>query len=52
LSLPEGSFAKETYDFIDPTHQSHPIFVRDITQAKMMQDSMTGDGPKKEQASD
>jgi len=51
LSLLEGSFAKETYDFIDPTHQSHPIFERDI-KAKMMHDSMTGDGPKKERESD
>jgi len=25
LSLLQGSFAKETYNFIDPTHQSHPI---------------------------
>ena len=24
-SLLQGSFAKETYDFIDPTNQSHPI---------------------------
>jgi len=24
-SLLEGSFAKETYNFIDPTNQSHPI---------------------------
>jgi len=27
LSLLQGSFAKETYDFIDPTNQSHPIHV-------------------------
>jgi len=26
LSLLEGSFAKETYNLIDPTNQSHPIF--------------------------
>ena len=25
LSLLFGSFAKETYNFIDPTNQSHPI---------------------------
>jgi len=25
LSLLLGSFAKETYNFIDPTNQSHPI---------------------------
>ena len=25
LSLLHGSFAKETYNFIDPTNQSHPI---------------------------
>jgi len=25
LSLVSGSFAKETYNFIDPTNQSHPI---------------------------
>jgi len=25
LSLLRGSFAKETYNFIDPTNQSHPI---------------------------
>ena len=25
LSLLQGSFAKETYNFIDPTNQSHPI---------------------------
>ena len=24
-SLLQGSFAKETYDFIDPTNRSHPI---------------------------
>ena len=24
LSLLQGSFAKETYNFIDPTNQSHP----------------------------
>jgi len=27
LSLLQGSFAKETYDFIDPTARSHPIYV-------------------------
>jgi len=26
LSLLFGSFAKETYNFIDPANQSHPIF--------------------------
>ena len=26
-SLSQGSFAKETYNFIDPTNQSHPICV-------------------------
>jgi len=25
LSLLKGSFAKETYNLIDPTNQSHPI---------------------------
>ena len=25
-SLSSGSFAKETYNFIDPTNQSHPIY--------------------------
>ena len=25
LSLLQGSFTKETYNFIDPTNQSHPI---------------------------
>jgi len=25
-SLLQGSFAKETYDFINPTNQSHPIY--------------------------
>jgi len=26
-SLLQGSFAKETYNFIDPTNQSHPILI-------------------------
>jgi len=25
-SVFQGTFAKETYNFIDPTNQSHPIF--------------------------
>ena len=27
-SLLQGSFTKETYNFIDPTNPSHPIVVR------------------------
>ena len=27
-SLLEGSFAKETYNFIDPTNQRHPICIQ------------------------
>jgi len=30
-SLLQGSFAKETYNFKEPTHRSHPIFVRTHT---------------------
>jgi len=30
LSLLQGSFTKETYNFIDPTNQSHPIHVLTI----------------------
>jgi len=33
LSLLYGSFAKETYNFIDPTNQSHPIIWRYISDA-------------------
>ena len=29
-SLLQGSFVKETYNFIDPTNRSHPICLRDI----------------------
>ena len=31
LSLLEGSFAKETFNFIDPTNQSHPIWMRHVS---------------------
>ena len=31
MSLLQGSFTKETYNFIDPTNQSHPISARSST---------------------
>ena len=33
VSLLQGSFAKETYNFIDSTNQSHPICIHSLTCA-------------------
>ena len=35
LSLLQGSFAKETYDFIDPTNRSHPIHESGVCERDM-----------------
>ena len=41
-SFLQGSFAKETYNFIDPTNQNHPIAVYSIYSDECMKCSMYG----------
>ena len=42
VSLLQGSFAKQTYNFIDPSNQSHPVLTPDICVQKTQMNESDG----------